>query len=109
MSIMNVLDLSTAHLNTKDSRLLTDACDYIDDHSRCPVRVATHQHGWILFLGDSTALDDKGRGYRDRSKEMGYSDVFVAVLDYAYQHDCQLVNFDADGDVVDGLAVGDFG
>jgi hypothetical protein len=103
MAVMKVFDLSTSHLNAKDALLLTDACHFVDEPATCPVRVTSHNYGWILFLSDKEAKPSK-----ERYVSFGFSEVLFAVSELAYQQGCQFINFDADGDVLDGLPVGDF-
>lgn len=91
MAIVNCLDLSTGHLAPGDPGLLESGQPF-------PVRITSHEHGWIVHLPDRPSLPDE-----QAFLAAGLSPAFYGVLRHAYAHDCFLINFDCAGDPVEGL------
>lgn len=104
MAIQRALDLSTAHLTPRDMSLMTDACDLYeeDEVGRFPVRITSHQYGWVLFLPD-----DENKPENMAFRDKGFSENLICVLEYAYKHKCMFINFDQDADAIPGLPVDD--
>lgn len=76
-AVKNMLDLSTAHMPGQDAKF-------------GELRVVKHEFGWIVFVGQDESLLDEPRW-------------IIPIMDFAREHECILVNFDQDADVVDGL------
>ena len=99
MTVLQTLDLSTAHITNNDMELF----GYFDDpriEHNFPLRVSSHTYGWMVFLPDAG-----NRPSSDALQNAGLSTVFCAVIDRAYTLGCQFVNFDRDAEIDPGLAV----
>lgn len=90
MAICKYLDLSTAHITYGDNMRLTSG-------GGVGVRCCSHDHGFIVFINSEYARED--------IEASGLSIDFLNVYLYAIKNGCDLVNFDSDGEIIDGLAV----
>lgn len=95
-----MIDLSTSHMTRQDDEILSHHADTI---SRLP-RVSSHQHGYIVFVcSDNVAYQIETLRVR------GHSDAFIKIYEAAATDgDCMLVNFDPDGEMVEGLEAFDW-
>jgi hypothetical protein len=93
-----MLDLSTSHL----------AKDDISKFRYAPgvPRITEHEYGLIVFV---TSEPDAVRSYLIAMNEAGISQAAIAIYMHASANsDVMLINFDAAGDVIEGLPTFDW-
>lgn len=102
--ILKILDLSTNHLPKHlaaiDAILGDGALQYESDALNETLGVTTYVHprghGFICYVPGAQP---------DDAHVVGVPDEMSKVLEYAREHDCSFVNFDADGEVCDDLPI----
>jgi hypothetical protein len=90
-NIEKVLTLSSAHIPMEPARTVG-----LGLGERGP-RVQEHEYGWIVFLGDAET---------DITRPQ--PEWLLPIVKLAHEHDCAFINFDRDGDDVDGLPTYDW-
>lgn len=85
MAIQKYLDISTAHV------------PFNFDKIKIPFRRVKHEYGWILYVTDELDENDVNSLINDGN---GF---IIEIWKFAKSNDCNLVNLDADAEVVDEL------
>lgn len=98
-AVNTMLDLSTSHLSAHDAWLLSNR----GSHDR--PRSVEHEYGWIVFVAsDPEHVVEVGREMRER----GHSPGMIRIYECAAALGVMLINFDADGEVIEGVPVHDW-
>jgi hypothetical protein len=97
MPMQKLLDLSTAHITSKDARLLEA---YRADRKPSGKALVAYpfEYGWTV---STTGMLDGAADRADRLtaiRNEGFSEHFIRVLNHAADQDAVLVRFDADAD-----------
>ncbi|MGG5823895.1 hypothetical protein [Falsiroseomonas sp. HW251] len=94
------------HIDGRDDEILAElAPRERRDHPGAAPPFRIIEHGWG-FIVDAYAED-----FREASEEalaLGFSERFLALLDYARRQGCRWVNLDFDADSIEGLESGDW-
>jgi hypothetical protein len=90
-----MIDLSTAHITNRDIRLFGVI------GSMRP-RAVAHEYGLIVFVCSD---EEHVAECVDNMRQVGASDAFINIYKMATRTggDCMLINFDQDGDLIEGL------
>jgi hypothetical protein len=101
MPFQKILDLSTAHMTSKDNKILQN---YMDSPAAIRSLIAySYEYGWTI----STSLMLNGAVDRDehlaKVRKEGFSEAFIKILTHAADNGAVLVRLDRDGDLEPGL------
>lgn len=99
LEVMEVLVVSTAHLDEQEAQILNEG-GTITDELPSPM---TWEYGWIFFIGGPTSSPDDTRYTLD-----GYSEGFKGVAQRAWDAGLEWVRFDSDGPELDGVPTYDW-
>lgn len=108
MPILKFLDLSTAHITSKDAKLLKKYTA-AEGHPPGSALIAyPYEYGWTVstsgMLNDKADREECLAGMR----EEGFSEHFVNMMVYAADNETQMVRLDRDGDCEPGLPTFDW-
>jgi hypothetical protein len=96
-------ELSTSHMTQRDATILDGSCGFSD----LP-RICLHDHGYIVFVGGGSP--EELVGPLRNITERGLSEAFYAIYLAAATDPMPpvLINFDPEGDVINGLPTFDW-
>lgn len=90
------IEVSTGYLPESDHDLLLE--------SKAPQHLATHDEFYGAFFFTLFDVEPETvETFRKAAHDVGFSDRFVEIMVEASRQEIQLVRFDADGDMIEGL------
>jgi hypothetical protein len=103
-AVKRIVELATSHITQEDSILLDRVCDGYQEWVLA--RIERHEYGWFVFVCSEPAfLIDAIASLR----RAGFSNEFVNIFELASaEPDVVLINFDSDGQEVEGLPMFDW-
>lgn len=97
LPVEKICTLSTIHLTLEDSHFLDMHAGLNNIGFDLP-RIENHEYGWFIFLASS-----EDRRYAKALKAKGASKALVGIFKLAASQGFSFINFDRDGEEVDGL------